>query len=463
MKFLLFGTGDYYQRYKKWFAREEIVALLDNSAYKQNTIIDGYRVLAPEEGIELSYDAIIILSFYFKDMKEQLISLGVLSEQIYHFYDLNSILNWKKMARPVQYYRITAEEIRAKEKRRILLLSQELTLGGPPIALLHAAEILKANGCEVVYASMIDGPLREKLERSGIPVIVDENIQVATMQDINWTKYFSLIICNTINFHIFLTKRNMNIPIVWWLHDAPFFYDGIRQENLERINDKNMAIVSVGPVPMNAMRRYLPSVSIGRLLYGVEDVAILGSDSIDDDRKITFVTIGFWENIKGQDILLRAIELLPNEIKNAIQVLFVGHDSTLFAEELKGKHKSLAGIQYLGSVDREQIHNILSRADVLVCPSRQDSMPTVVAEAMMHSVPCIVSDAIGTVEYIESGKDGLIFRSEDVKALSDKIEWCVKHKPEIALMGNNSRKIYEEVFSMKAFERDLLSVVEKFI
>ena len=57
----------------------------------------------------------------------------------------------------------------------------------------------------------------------------------------------------------------------------------------------------------------------------------------------------------------------------------------------------------------------------------------------------------------------MIFRSEDVKELSDKIEWCVKHKPEIAFMGNDSRRIYEEVFSMKAFERDLLSVVEKFI
>ncbi len=54
-----------------------------------------------------------------------------------------------------------------------------------------------------------------------------------------------------------------------------------------------MAIVSVGPVPMNAMRRYLPSVSIGRLLYGVEDVAIPRSNSIDDDRKITFVVLFF--------------------------------------------------------------------------------------------------------------------------------------------------------------------------
>ena len=29
MHFLLFGTGDYYNRFKKWFPRENVLALLD--------------------------------------------------------------------------------------------------------------------------------------------------------------------------------------------------------------------------------------------------------------------------------------------------------------------------------------------------------------------------------------------------------------------------------------------------
>jgi len=66
MKLLLFGTGDYYNRYKKWFVHQEIVALLDNSKQKQYTWIDEIRVLPPEEGVKLSYDAVVILSFYAK-------------------------------------------------------------------------------------------------------------------------------------------------------------------------------------------------------------------------------------------------------------------------------------------------------------------------------------------------------------------------------------------------------------
>lgn len=50
MRFLLFGTGDYYNRFKKWFAQHEVLALLDNSVQKQYTEIDGLSVLPPKEG-----------------------------------------------------------------------------------------------------------------------------------------------------------------------------------------------------------------------------------------------------------------------------------------------------------------------------------------------------------------------------------------------------------------------------
>ena len=48
MKILLFGTGDYYQKYKRWFRKEDIAGLIDNDANKQGTLIDGYEVYPPQ-------------------------------------------------------------------------------------------------------------------------------------------------------------------------------------------------------------------------------------------------------------------------------------------------------------------------------------------------------------------------------------------------------------------------------
>lgn len=485
MKILLFGTGDYYNRYKKWFVRQDVTALLDNSRQKQHTIIDGLEVLSPEEGIRLDYDAIVILSFYVKQMKQQLLSLGVEPEKIYHFYDLHQLIAHDAVSEPVQYYP-DAEEITACGKPgecKILLLSNDLLLGGPEIALFHAAQILKKNGYPVVFASMTDGPLKKELIRSDIPVIVDENLQIATMHETAWVKAFSLVLCNTLNFHVFLSERDTGIPVVWWLHDARFFYDGVSRETMKKISLHNLTAVSVGPVPAAAIREFLPDLECSGLLYGVADAAkdetvirravdvakdgtaTAGADVCCREMRtgsgrVRFITIGFLEERKGQDILLQAVRSLPDSIRHNSKFYIAGHGNTLFGENLRSKCAEDKGIVFTGSVSRGEIHRLLGEADVLVCPSREDPMPTVAAEAMMHSVPCIVSDAAGTAAYIHDGGDGLVFPSGDAQALAKKIMWCVTDREKLAGMGKKARKLYEKYFSMPAFEKRFMEIIQ---
>ena len=462
MKFLLFGTGDYYNRYKIWFVNHETVALLDNSLQKQHTTMDGVEILSPEKGIKLEYDKIIILSFYVKQMKEQLLQLGVQKERIFHFYDLHRIISWHEAARPIQYY-LNAEEIVAatgSDIPKILLISNELTLGGPPIALFHAAMVLKKKGYTIIYASMIDGPLRDILIKNRIPVVIDENLLLARMQETAWVGSFSLVLCNTLNFHVFLSERDTSIPIIWWLHDARFFYDGVNKDVITRITDENLRAVSVGPIPERAVNDFLPELKCGELLYGVKDV-VGRMESKKEDKILRFITIGFLEDIKGQDILIQAIEKLPDAVRQKCEFYIVGHEKTLFGEKLKEKSACFREIFFMGSVDRKRIHELLSSVDVLICPSRQDSMPTVVAEAMMHGVPCLVSDVVGTAVYLNDGVDGLIFHSEDVDGLSEKILWCIMHRRRLTQMGVSARKIYETYFSMDVFEKNLLAYIHE--
>lgn len=462
MKFLLFGTGDYYERYKKWFDSTDVLALLDNSSKKQNTTIDGIRVLSPEEGIKLPFDVIVILSFYVKAMKRQLLELGISEDRIYHFYDLHRLIYRKEIKKPIQYFGNVKELIEQNNcaKGKILLLSQDMTLGGPAIALFHVAEILAKYGYKVIYASMLDGPLKEKLLSCNIPVIVDVNLQIETMTDAEWIHDFSLIFCNTINFHVFLSERNAQIPVIWWLHDSEFFYDGINSRILRNLNRQKMKIYSVGPVPKGAIQKYIPDRPVENLLYGVTDVAENTAwEGAACHQKVCFVTIGYIEERKGQDILIQAIKKLPEEVRQNAIFYLVGQNSSVMAQCLKAEIEHMPEIIMTGTVDRQRINEILNGADMLICPSREDPMPTVAAEAMMHSVPCIVSDAAGTAEYIQDGANGFAFHSEDVQELAAKIEWCVKHCDELHQIRAGARKTYEKYFSMDVFEQNLLGIV----
>lgn len=449
MTFLLFGTGDYYNRYRKWFAKENVAALMDNAPEKQNTCIDGVRIVSPEEGVRMPYDVIVILSFYYTDMKRQLLELGVEEKKIYHFYDLHRLLRVHTYVSPV-----VAEDAAGK----ILLLSQDLTLGGPAIALFQAAKILKMHGWSVVYASMLEGPLRRQIEEAEIPVVVDENLQIGTMKDCNWTQEFAMVICNTINFHVFLSRRNADTPVIWWLHDAPFYYDGVDKELLRGIDRRNLQVVSVGPIPQGAIQTYLPDLEVGQLLYGVEDSCRQVREHTGSG-KIKFVTIGYVTEHKGQDVLLQAVRMLSKEERKQAAFYLVGQDSTWMAQQLKQEFSDLDNVFYMGTLDREQIDRILWEADMLICPSRQDSMPTVAAEAMMHRVPCLLSDAVGTAQYIEDGKEGILFASEDVEGLANRIQWCIANRGQLSAMGMRARRIYEKIFSAEAFEEKILNLV----
>ena len=461
MKVLLFGTGDYYERYKCWFLKEDILALIDNSTVKQNTVIDGIKVLAPECGVKLPFDAIVILSFYVREMRLQLLKLGVKKEQVYHFYELFKLINKEKMCRPVKYFEKNQKFVEPlAARKKVLLLSHDLTLGGPAIALFYAGNVLVKRGYEVTYASMLDGPLRETLVSSGMKVVVDENLMVNTMKETRWIEGSSLIVCNTINFHVFLSERSKGIPVIWWLHDSSFFYDGIDKRVFEIIDWRNLKVCSVGKVPKNAIQKFVPSILPDNLLYGVEDIDSELPEKNNAEKGLMFVTIGYIEKRKGQDILLQAIRQLPEDVRENVRFCLVGQDSSVMAQRIKEEIKYMPDIFLTGIVGRDDICEILNRADVLICPSREDPMPTVAAEAMMHSVPCIVSDVTGTADYINNGVDGLIFHNEDSKELAEKIKWCIKNQEKLRDIGVGSRKIYDRFFSMRVFEKNFLNVVD---
>ena len=463
MKFLVFGTGEYYNRYKIWFVREDIIALIDNSKEKQGQYIDGIFVIPPEAVFQYEFDAIIILSFYVKTMRRQLIELGVEASRIFHFFDLHGLIHYSERKREIHYYgfrRKGIEYIQKEAGKKVLLLSHDLTLGGPSLALYHVAQILIKKGYQVVYGSMLDGPLRRILTEEGIPVVVDENLMIQTMQETEWVKEYSVIICNTMNFHVFLSERDERIPVAWWLHDALFFYDGVRQKVMDRLSQDNMQIWSVGPIPEKAVKIFRSDLHVKHLLYGVEDQGDKRNEKDRQHSRICFITVGYIEYRKGQDILLEAIMRLEPEIRQKAEFFFVGQNTSLLAKKLENITGTISEITVTGPVDRKEINSLLEQSDMLVCPSREDPMPTVAAEAMMHSLQCLISDSVGTVEYIRDGIDGMVFQSGNVDQLKEMLEKCILGKVNLRQMGRNARQVFEEYFSMEAFEDQFGNLME---
>ena len=102
----------------------------------------------------------------------------------------------------------------------LLFVSHDLSLSGAPMMLFHAATWCQRNGIFALVIAPEDGPLREKLNAEGIPVIIDPLIETGHESFARFARDFDCIIANTIRSGaVVRALKGENVPIAWWVHE----------------------------------------------------------------------------------------------------------------------------------------------------------------------------------------------------------------------------------------------------
>lgn len=474
MRVLLFGTGKYYSRYKKYAEEYEIIALVDNDEKKQGKEMDGYPVIAPCGIKDYVFDRIYICSlFYSREIRDQLSGLGILENKIFYVFDLPI-----RRVEPYQIYRAEKEDgsyetviekedgNRAANKdetsgenrvtaKQIMMISHDLSVTGAPNCLFYAAKVYVEKGCKLTIASPNDGPMREQFLSIGADVVIDERLWMSRMKGIEWADGADLLFVNTVQMFYLLLERDLKVPVVWWIHEPEFLYQNVISDRMEDIPIENMRIYAVSEVAERAFHKICPWLRVGRLMFGLPD---MGKER-RTRRVRNFITVGAVCKLKGQDILLDAVSSLSVSEKETCEFWIAGKSDSKFACSLKAISEEMRlPIRFLGELSHEKMLQMEREADVLVCVSRQETVSMAVVEAMMNGTPAIVSSAAGIVEYITDGRNGMVFTSEDTEGLKEKLVYCLEHEDALERMGQEARRTYEEYFSMNGFEERLMEI-----
>jgi glycosyltransferase involved in cell wall biosynthesis len=459
-KVLIFGTGDYYKKYRKWMTGVQIVALVDNDSKKIGTFLDGSLIVSPMKAVTMEFDKVILLSVYIQEMTNQLLELSVEKEKIIPYSQLHQYPEICSKRMDVHFHgtqEAFSSLMQRSSSNTILCMSHNLDLNGASLALFYLAQVLKKKGHQVLFVSWNDGKLKEYLYKEEIPVLIDSNLELYTEREIPWLVQFDFYICNTINYIHFLANRNLEKKIVWWLHDPEMFYQPSEISLLQRMDGKNLRICAVGKQSAQAMKKYRSDFLIEPLLYGFPDVegAITRSQK-EKGEKLRFTVIATLQKYKGQDLVLDALASLTQEERDKIQITFVGEQNSQFASSLKDMaNKYTDCVLFRDPMNRENIQRLLQETDVYICPSRVDTMSISTTEAIAQKIPCIVSDAAGIAEYFTDGVDGFLFESGNAKMLAEKLKECIHHPERLPWIGEKGRKIYERYFSMDVFEKEV--------
>lgn len=366
----------------------------------------------------------------------------------------------------VQYRReIQPDDIYSAHGRRALVLSHELTMSGAPIVLVEAIPVLRRLGFEVVVLSKADkGPLPLFTAAGAIVVTHSECLQPSSVWGL--MPCCDFILANTImEVDVIRALNGAPVPVLWWLHDAFIGYGGI-EFRIPHTLEPNIRVCAVGSHATAAMHSVRPDFDIAQLIYGLTDYAAEEFPVFDISfagGRPLFVTVGTFEERKGQDIFVKAIRLLPAEVRRRAAFLFVGKgvDRDLLKQVTRLCSENPDCVFYIPRLTREEIKSLMQQSACVVCASRDDPMPTFITEGMIFSTPFITSENTGTAGLTTEGVDGWVYRDDDPQELADALARAIEAPELLSRMGRAARALYERSFTRQSFEKTLIRLVKE--
>ncbi len=463
-KILVFGTGVVYRRNKKWLKSYSIAAFLDNDFRKQGRVLDGVRIVSPAEALDYRYDAILLLSDAHASMREQLTRLGIDAGCMYPADQLGKWMYLSDDRGDVRKaYEELERELAAVTRKKALLVSNQMDFTGAPIVLYYAAQLLKKNGFHVIVCSSKRGELEKRYEQEGIPFLFEPHLNQYNREFWNLADQCDFLFINTLlEKELIFGVRNTDTKCIWWIHESDERCGEADSERLTAAFGGNLSVYGVGRRVTDTLAAFKTweGICVREFLYGIPDGNTCAEkERAEAERKISVCLVGSIYPVKGQDLFAKAVNLLPEETRDKCEFSLVGN--ILLEHYFGDVMGECPHLRYLGVKDREEMQHLYEDMDILVCPSRRDSMPVVTIEAMMNEKVVIASECTGIANYLEDGKNGFVFEKENVRELADKLAFAITNLPDLKAVKKAARKIYEENFSMETFERNLMNIVNK--
>src|ERR1700674_480756 len=171
----------------------------------------------------------------------------------------------------------------------------------------------------------------------------------------------------------------------------------------------------------------------------------------DDATDVVYV--GEFRHIKGADLLIDAVARLHADGK-PVTLTLAGDGEEL--ENLKAQIQGLGLGQAVRFIGHVKARYSFSKGNVLVVPSRGDSMPYVVIEAAAAGIPMVAANVGGIPEIFGSHTHGL-FAPNSAGAMADAIETALDN-PDAGLARTKSlRERVLTHFSRKAMVEGVLA------
>lgn len=149
------------------------------------------------------------------------------------------------------------------------------------------------------------------------------------------------------------------------------------------------------------------------------------------------------EHQKAQDVVIRALPLLPDTIK--FLVVGGGQDEAM----LKGLAKELGltdRVMFAGQVTRDEVTAYRKASDIFVANSRSEGLGNAFVSALASRLPLITTGVGGIADYATDAETAWIVPVDDSAALAQKVKEVLANPDKAREVSARARAMVEEFY-----------------
>jgi len=231
-----------------------------------------------------------------------------------------------------------------------------------------------------------------------------------------------------------LACKILGKPLVWSPRGMLQRWDGTKRPDLKAIWESVCRIAAPDRLLLHATsedearasERRFPGAETMIVPNGVEIPATFPNRNGHQARR--FIYLGRLHPIKGIENLLQAYKMVQDKLGAASSLIIAGEGDPGYVDRLKLQIQQLGlpeTVKMIGHAAGKAKEELFHAADVLIVPSFAESFGVVVAEALAHAVPVIVSrgtpwrrvEEVGCGLWVENDPESLAAAIQHISAM----------------------------------------------
>lgn len=187
----------------------------------------------------------------------------------------------------------------------------------------------------------------------------------------------------------------------------------------------------------------LHSKAISSIANSTETKVLKWADKLTTDSKLTqkkYKELGFEFEYLPSAIDTSMFSSIPNVDKKKNQIAYIGRDSfekgidilRKIEERINGKVVYCTNMKWMDAM------KILKESNVLVVPSRMESLPTIIKEAFFLKVPVVATNVGGIPEMITHNENGFLIEPTNMEEMINTINNILVNQESIQKIIDNA-------------------------